>query len=182
MSGLGVFGGQFDPPHNGHLEVLRAARRQLGLDEMLVIPDRNPTHRAPSVQPADVRLRLAEAAFRGEPGVTVCPPQTGGEPEYTVHVLAGLAGPRPLHLIIGADQYAGFGSWHQPGRIRRLAHVVVAPRTGFPISDPRVTVLDMPPVDLSSTALREALERGEDVSDRIPAAAWAIIRGERLYA
>jgi nicotinate-nucleotide adenylyltransferase len=182
MSGVGVFGGQFDPPHNGHLQVLRVARRQLRLDEILVIPDRNPTHRAPSVQPAEVRLALAEAAFRHEPGVVVRPPHTGGEPEYTVHVLAALAGRGRLHLIIGADQYASFGSWHQPDRIRRLAAIVVAPRPGFPVSDPRVIVLDMPPVDLSSTDLREALERGEDVSDRIPAGAWELIRAERFYA
>lgn len=182
MSGLGVFGGQFDPPHNGHLEVLRAARRQLGLCRILVVPDRNPTHRAPSVQPAEVRLRLAEAAFRDEPGVVVRPPDTGSEPEYTVHVLARLAGGEPLWLIIGADQYASFESWHQPGRIRELARIAVAPRSGFPVSDPRVTVLDMPPVDMSSTDLRETLERGQDASDRIPAGAWQLIRRERLYA
>jgi nicotinate-nucleotide adenylyltransferase len=182
MSGRGVFGGQFDPPHDGHLQVLRAARRQLALDEILVVPDRNPTHRAPSVQPPDVRLRLAEAAFQEEPGVTVCPPHTGSEPEYTVHVLAGLAGGGPLWLIIGADQYASFESWHQPDRIRELAHIAVAPRPGYPVSDSRVTVLDMPPVDLSSTDLRDALAAGQDLSGRIPARACELIRRERLYA
>jgi nicotinate-nucleotide adenylyltransferase len=182
MSGRGVFGGQFDPPHDGHLQVLRAARRQLALDEILVVPDRNPTHRAPSVQPAEVRLRLAEAAFRDEPAVTVCPPQTGSEPEYTVHVLAQLAGNGPLWLIIGADQYASFESWHQPDRIRTLARIAVAPRAGYPVTDDRVAVLDMPPVELSSTDLRDALAAGQDVSNRIPGAALEIIRRDRLYA
>ena len=182
MSEIGFFGGQFDPPHNGHLEVVRAARRQLGLDRVLIVPDRNPTHREPSVQPEDVRLRLAVAAFGDQPDVEVLPPDTGDQPEYTANVLAGLAGVGRLHLIIGADQYAGFERWHEPDRIRALARIAVAPRPGFPVTDPRVSVLDMPPLDLSSTALREALARGEDASDRIPAGAWAIIRAEGLYA
>jgi nicotinate-nucleotide adenylyltransferase len=181
VSETGFFGGQFDPPHNGHLEVVRTARRQLDLDRMLIVPDRNPTHRGPSVQPADVRLRLAAAAFGDQPDVEVLLPDTGCRPEYTVNVLARLAGLGRLHLIIGADQYAGFERWHDPDRIRRLARIVVAPRPGFPVSDPRVHVLDMPPLDLSSTDLREALARGEDAGDRIPAAAWAIIQAEQLY-
>lgn len=177
MTEVGFFGGQFDPPHNGHLEVVRTARRQLGLDRVLIVPDRNPTHRGPSVQPEQVRLRMAAAAFAGQPDVEVLPLDTGDEPEYTVNVLAGLAGLGRLHLIIGADQYAGFERWHEPDRIRQLARIVVAPRPGFPVTDPRVRVLDMPPLDLSSTDVRQALARGEDAGDRIPAAAWAIIRG-----
>jgi len=71
MSRVGVFGGQFDPPHNGHLVVIRAAREQAGLDEVLVIPDGTPPHREASALDPGTRFRLARAAFRGEPGVTV---------------------------------------------------------------------------------------------------------------
>jgi nicotinate-nucleotide adenylyltransferase len=178
---LGVFGGQFDPPHDGHLAVVRAARDQLSLNRVLVIPDGNPPHRAPSVLPAETRLRLAEAAFAVEPRVEVRRAATGDRPEYTVHVLERLALEGELHLIIGADQYAAFESWLDPDRIRQLATLVVAPRTGYVVSDRDAEVLDMPPVDLSSTELREQLEAGEDCSGRIPAGAWRLIREQGLY-
>jgi nicotinate-nucleotide adenylyltransferase len=181
VSRVGVFGGQFDPPHNGHVAVVRAARDQLGLDRVLVIPDAAPPHRPPSVQPSDVRFRLAEAAFAGESRVAVVRPGIGDRPEYTVHVLDRLAGEGELYLIIGADQHAGFDRWREPERIRRIATIVVAPRPEYPVSDPDAIVLDMPPVDLSSTQLRECLVRGEDCSDRIPAGAWRLIQRERLY-
>jgi nicotinate-nucleotide adenylyltransferase len=180
-SRIGVFGGQFDPPHDGHLAVVRAARDQLSLDRVLVIPDGSPPHRAPSVLPAETRLRLAEAAFAGEPQVEVRAATTGDRPEYTVHVLERLAAQGALHLIIGADQYLSFASWRDPERIRELASLVVAPRTGYPVSDPAVEVLDMPPVDLSSTELRERLTAGEDVAGRIPGGAWRLIRDQGLY-
>ena len=180
-SRIGVFGGQFDPPHDGHLAVVRAARDQLSLDRVLVIPDGNPPHRAPSVLPADTRLRLAEAAFANEQRVEVRAAATGDRPEYTVHVLERLAAEGRLHLIIGADQYASFGSWRDPERIRELASLVVAPRSGYPVTDPDAEVLEMPPVDLSSTELRERLAAGEGGAGRIPLAAWQIILDEGLY-
>ena len=178
---VGVFGGQFDPPHDGHLAVVRAARDQLSLDRVLVVPDGSPPHRPPSVLPAETRLRLAEAAFAGEPRVEVQAAATGDRPEYTVHVLERLAAEGELHLIIGADQYASFGRWRNPERIRELASLVVAPRSGYPVSDQAVVVLDMPPVDLSSTELRERLAAGEDAAGRIPPAAWRLIESGHLY-
>src|SRR5690242_19971699 len=71
MSRIGVFGGQFDPPHNGHLAIVRAARDQLGLDRVLVVPSARPPHRPAPATPAEARYRLAQAAFAGEPRVEV---------------------------------------------------------------------------------------------------------------
>ena len=68
---IGVFGGEFDPPHLGHLAVVRAARDQLALDRLLVMPTGQPPHRDASPTPAEDRLRMAQLAFAGEPGVEV---------------------------------------------------------------------------------------------------------------
>ena len=68
---IGVFGGEFDPPHLGHLAVVRAARDQLALDRLLVIPTGRPPHRDASPTPGEDRLRMAQLAFAGEPGVEV---------------------------------------------------------------------------------------------------------------
>ncbi|MGN6380918.1 MAG: nicotinate-nicotinamide nucleotide adenylyltransferase [Gaiellales bacterium] len=181
MTRVGVFGGQFDPPHNGHLDVVRAARDQLDLDRVLVIPDDNPPHRPASVQPTEVRLRLAEAAFAGEPRVEVRAPATGEHPEYTVHVLERLAGEGDLYLIIGADQFARFFTWRDPDRIRELATIVVAPRSEHAVADPGVVVLDMPPVDLSSTELRACLAEDGECGSDIPDRAWRLIENGHLY-
>jgi nicotinic acid mononucleotide adenylyltransferase len=58
---------------------------------------------------------------------------------------------------------------------------VVAPRTGFRTDDPAAILLDMPPVDLASTELRQCLQDGEDCADRVPADAWRLIQGDHLY-
>ena len=179
---MGVFGGQFDPPHTGHVAAVRAARVQAELREVIVIPDGTPPHRDSSVLPAGVRYRLAYAAFRDELAVTVSQMALLPDgPVYMVDKLVRLAEGRELVLIVGADQYARFDTWHDPDRIRELAEIAVAPRTGFPMPSGAELALDMPPVDTSSTELREAIARGEDVRDRIPPAAWGIMERERLY-
>ena len=182
MSRLGVFGGQFDPPHNGHLVVIRAAREQAGLDEVLVIPDGTPPHREASALDPGTRFRLARAAFRGEPGVTVSDMGLAADgPVFMVDKLERLAPGHELFLLLGADQYAAFDRWRDPQRIRRLATLVVAPRSGYPPAGNGDLALAMPPVDCSSSELREALAGGEDVRDRVPEAVWAVIERERLY-
>jgi nicotinate-nucleotide adenylyltransferase len=119
---IGVFGGQFDPPHVGHLIVCQEARYRLALDRLLVVPAGTPAHRAPPETPAELRLRLAEAAFAGEPRTEVSRIELERPgPSYTVDTLEALAGEGELYLILGADQYATFERWREPDRIRRLA-------------------------------------------------------------
>ena len=127
---LGVFGGEFDPPHLGHLSVIRTARDQLGLDRLLVVPTGRPPHRSASETPAETRLRMAELAFSREPRVEVSRIELDrGGPSYMVDTLRGLARLGDLFLIIGADQLAVFDRWHESQAIRRLATLVVAPRS-----------------------------------------------------
>jgi nicotinate-nucleotide adenylyltransferase len=182
MSGLAVFGGQFDPPHLGHVAVARAARDQLGVD-VLVMPDGVPPHRPVSGSPFADRLALAELAFGGEPRIRVTAPAEPERAVRTVEILEGLAGSRPLHLVLGADQWAALPAWYRPERIRELATLVVAPRDGVAVdvADPSVVLLDMAPVDLSSTEVREAIAAGSDPARFVPAAVAAEIARRRLY-
>jgi len=182
MSRIGVFGGQFDPPHNGHLAIVRAARDQLDLDRVLVVPSARPPHRPAPATPAETRYRLAQAAFAGEPGVEVSRIELDRDgPGYTAETLEALAGPdRQLYLIVGADQLAAMASWHRPERVRELARVVVAARPGAPPAD-AADRLVMEPVDLSSSALRHRIGQGEDVRAMVPAAVVDAITREGLY-
>jgi nicotinate-nucleotide adenylyltransferase len=183
VSGVAVFGGQFDPPHLGHLAVARAARDQLDLD-VLVMPDGVPPHRPACGSALADRLALAELAFAGEPRIQVVPPLHPDRPVRTVEILERMAlehPPRALHLLLGADQWAALAGWSRPERIRELATLVVAPRSGVTVSDPDVIVLDMEPVDLSSTEVRDAIASGGDPSRWVPAAVAAEIGRRRLY-
>jgi nicotinate-nucleotide adenylyltransferase len=180
---VGVFGGQFDPPHNGHVAVARTAIRQLRLDRLLVVPTPRPPHRPEPETPAEVRFELARAAFAGEPGVEVSRielDRTG--PSYTADTLAALAGAdRTLYLIVGADQLAALDGWHRPDRVRELATIAVAARPGAPHVD-GVEVLVMDPVDAASSDIRERIGRGDDVSALVPRRVAAVIAREGLYA
>jgi nicotinate-nucleotide adenylyltransferase len=173
---IGVFGGQFDPPHVGHLIVCQEARYRLALDRLLVVPAGTPAHRAPPETPAELRLRLAEAAFAGEPRTEVSRIELERPgPSYTVDTLEALAGEGELYLILGADQYATFERWREPDRIRRLARLAVAPRPGAPVPDGDAIVLPSPLVDVSSSELRRRLAAGEPVRHVIPAGALALL-------
>jgi nicotinate-nucleotide adenylyltransferase len=182
MTRIGVFGGQFDPPHNGHLAVVRAARKQLGLDRVLVVPSARPPHRPAPATPAETRYRLAQAAFAGEPGVVVSRIEIDRDgPGYTAETLEALSGPdRELYLILGADQLAALASWNRPERVRELARLAVAARPGAPPADAAARLV-MEPVDVSSSALRRLIGEGADVSAMVPAAVADAIARQGLY-
>jgi nicotinic acid mononucleotide adenylyltransferase len=81
---------------------------------------------------------------------------------------------------VGAD-HADLAGWHRPERVRELATVVVAPRPGAAEPGPDVVALQMEPVDLASTAIRQAVGRGEDLGDAVPEAVASVIAAEGLY-
>ena len=178
---VGVFGGEFDPPHLGHLAVARVARDQLELERLLVMPAGLPPHRDASSRDAATRLVLCRAAFEGEPGVEVSELEVRrGGLSYTVDTLEQLAGEDHVHLIVGADQYAAFERWRDPQRIRELATLVVAPRTGFEVGDDAV-LLEMAPVELSSSDLRAAIAASRPVADRLAPQVAKLIAEQGLY-
>jgi nicotinate-nucleotide adenylyltransferase len=178
---IGVFGGEFDPPHLGHLAVVRAAREQLALDRLLVMPTGRPPHRDASPTSAEDRLQMAQLAFAGEPGVEVSRIELNRDgPSYTVDTLRGLAPLGELVLIVGADQ-CDLRGWREPGEIRRLASLAVAPRGGYGrVSGANVIELDMAPVDLSSTTVRERLAEGVG-EEAVDPAVLGLIRARGLY-
>jgi nicotinate-nucleotide adenylyltransferase len=101
-------------------------------------------------------------------------------PDYTDQTLAALEPEGRLFLIVGAD-HAELPGWRNADRIRELATLVVAPRPGLPPPGPDVVALQMEPVDLASTSIRDAICRGSELDDLVPAAVAAIIAAEGLY-
>ena len=133
----------------------------------MVVVDADPPHREASQLSAEVRGRLADAAFASLPKVRVMVLGADESP-YTVDTLRRLSGQGELFLIVGADQFATLDRWHDPTGIRRLATLVAAPRPGVEIPDGDVVELEMAPVDLSSSGVRSALATGVNVASQVP--------------
>ena len=181
---LGLFGGSFDPPHRGHLELARRAKAELGLGRLLILVSASPGHKHVET-PAGVRLRLARAAFPGEDVVL-------DEHARTIDTLRSHPEWSDPVFLIGADQFCDFLSWQEPAEVLDRTRLAVATRPGFPaerleavlsrLEHPdRVLFFEIEPTPISSRELRERLARGEDVSADLPAAVAELIRSEGLY-
>ncbi len=182
MTRIGVFGGQFDPPHNGHLAVVRAATKQLGLDRVLVVPSARPPHRPARRRPPRPATGWREAAFAGEPGVEVSRIEIDRDgPGYTAKTLEALSGPdRELYLILGADQLAALESWNRPERVRELARLAVAARPGAPRQTGRAA-RDGAGRRVLFPALRRRIGVGRRREHVVPAARRGRYRRQGLY-
>jgi nicotinate-nucleotide adenylyltransferase len=174
---VGLFGGSFDPIHRGHIEPVREARRQLGLDRVIYLPTARPPHKpGRSLAPAVSRYVMVELALLNEEGMFVSAHELMDRPAYTVETLEHFRREMPeadLHLIIGGDSFADLHHWVRWREIVGLARLVVLARPGWSLEasslhpevaalagTDRVLLLRQPPVDVSSTELRERLAAG----------------------
>jgi nicotinate-nucleotide adenylyltransferase len=176
---IGLFGGAFDPPHRGHVELVRSAKHELGLSEVIVLVSARPGHKSVET-PAEVRLELARAAF---PDDTVLLDSHA----RTIDLLREHPEWADAWFVIGADEFADFLSWKEPDEVLSRVRIAVGTRPGFPaerlqdvlggLADPeRVRLFDMEPVPAASRDLRRALVEAD-----LPPAVAEIIRRERLY-
>jgi nicotinate-nucleotide adenylyltransferase len=189
MARLGLFGGTFDPPHLGHVRAARAAVASLGLERLVVTVAADPTHREAPTAPAALRLEMAHAAFDGEDRVEVSDLELRrGGPTYTIDTVLELRREVPdldVVVVLGADAAAGLPTWHRADELASLVAVAVVPRPGGPFERPEGFFLmdvRMEPIDLSSTAVREALRRGDDPASLVPAGVVRALLTNRLYS
>ncbi|MFT4249465.1 MAG: nicotinate-nucleotide adenylyltransferase, partial [Pseudomonas sp.] len=132
------YGGTFDPVHDGHLAIARAARDELGVAVSL-IPAADPPHRAPPGADAAQRTRMLELALVGETGLVLDRRELeraahSDQPSYTIDTLAGLrdelGADVPIAWLLGADSLLSLERWHRWRELSGLAHLVVAERPG----------------------------------------------------
>lgn len=135
---IGVFGGTFDPVHNGHLRTVLDVKEALDLDEVRLIPLREAVHRDQPATPAEIRFALVQAAIGGTPGLVADGRELSrAGPSYTFDTLLALrrdfGEDLPIVLILGADAFNGFLAWHRPHDIPGLAHIAVMERAGHEV-------------------------------------------------
>jgi len=207
---IGILGGTFDPVHAAHLRIARLALDVLGLARVLWIPTGQPGYRDAPVASAAHRVAMLRLALGGDPRYAIDERELApGASGYTVDSLAALRrelGPdRPLVLLMGDDQFAKLDRWHRWKDLFIVAHIAVFTRPGgvmtpVPAIDVEVASraeraqgrwrerpagavirVEMPPLELSATALRARLASGEDVSAWLPAPVNEYITRHKLY-
>ena len=199
MIRIGIYGGTFSPPHNGHIAAAKAFMEQMWLDFLYVIPTATPPHKEMDV-PVDAahRLEMCRLAFSGVEGVYVSDMEMrrGGR-SYTVDTLRELTGEdRRLFLLCGTDMMLTLDEWREPEEIFKLSYPVYIRREKDALLDNMIVqkIADYnqkygkvvrrivtEPIELSSNLVRERLKNGEEVSHLIPESVEKYIRDNHLY-
>ncbi|HEX6788117.1 MAG TPA: nicotinate-nicotinamide nucleotide adenylyltransferase [Gaiellaceae bacterium] len=179
----GLYGGAFDPPHVGHVEVARAAKEHFRLRRLTILVSEEPGHKE-TYLPADVRLELARAAF----------PDDDVRPDAharTIDLLRAERFDEPL-FIVGADQFCDFLTWKEPDEVLELTELGVATRPGYPAGpiDAVLERLDQPervhffaiePIPVASSDIRDLAAAGAPLTGLVPDAVNALIQARGLY-
>ncbi|MFZ9399710.1 MAG: nicotinate (nicotinamide) nucleotide adenylyltransferase [Opitutales bacterium] len=190
---IGILGGTFDPPHAGHVAAAVAAQKQLGLDQVRVIPaGQAPLRMGAPVASATDRVAMCRLAFAEHPWAVVDERETlRAGTSWSVDTARELAREFPDDLrvwILGADQLARLDRWKDVVELCGLVEFAVLSRDGISTLPPaslaaviRLTVLQAPPVRISSTALREAMRRGDSPRNGLPLGVARHIDERSLY-
>ena len=189
---VGLFGGTFDPPHRAHLLVAQEALRQCGLRRVILIPNGVPPQKGDPLETGEDRFRMVQALVRGRRGLSASRVEIDREgPSYTIDTIRAMKDdcPEGLCFILGADRLLGIDTWRESRALLRSVPFIVAPRPGVslsqfvgtPYDEATLHVLDMAPVDLSSSFVREMAEQGKDIEAWVPRGVAKYVREHGLY-
>jgi nicotinate-nucleotide adenylyltransferase len=194
-STIGILGGTFNPPHRGHLALARHARAELGLERVLLMPAHSAPHKGDEGDPGPrQRLEMCRLAVGDEVGLQVCGLEIErGGPSYTVDTLRAIHESHPqaeLTFVVGADMARTLPTWREPQELVELAKLAVAEREDAGCEDvsralaplrAEVAFLGMPPVEISSSLVRERVAEGRPVEELVAKAVAEYIAEHRLY-
>src|SRR5262245_13818284 len=129
-----IFGGTFDPIHNAHLAIAKAALDRFALDYILFIPAGNPPHKSGVTRtPFEHRARMVELACLTEPRFKVSRMEEGNERSYSIYTIERLQQLHPddnIFFLIGADAFAEIETWHRWQELVRMVEFIVVTRPG----------------------------------------------------
>jgi nicotinate-nucleotide adenylyltransferase len=210
MTTVGLLGGTFDPIHNGHLDVARAARLALALDEVWLVPACCPPHRTRPVASAAHRFAMAALAVSGDPSLRISDAEMDTDgPSFTIDTLDRLEAQRPslvgsLVFITGADAFRDIRTWRRWQELLERCHFAVISRAGSPAGDlrrdlpeladrmqdspctvtpsPGIFLIEAKTADVSSTQVRQGLAAGNRLAGLLPEAVAEYAVRHGLYA
>lgn len=198
---VGIFGGSFNPIHQGHLLLAECCRESAQLDQVLFLPAAvSPLKQDRPLAAAKQRIEMIELAIGGHQPFELSTLEIDrGGISYTVDTLRTLTAQRPADewfFLLGADSIRDLPRWREPAEICRLATLLVVRRGGLPPVDYdvlssfvsverrdyfRSLEVEMPLMEISSTDLRQRIAAGRSVRYRMPRAVEEYIRQQRLY-
>ncbi len=196
---LGILGGTFDPPHNGHLHIADAVQRALQLERILFIPAKQPPHKLDEpVSPLRTRVAMLKRAVQHHPRLEISMLEARRRGvSYTVDTLRELRRELVPHaeifFIMGEDSLVNFPMWHQPQEIVKLCKLAVLQRPGYEVDldalekqvngvKKRVVMIRAPEINISSSEIRERVRRGESIRELVPPSVADYIESHHLYA
>lgn len=188
MTRTGIYGGSFNPIHNGHVSLARHLIGQGLVDEVwLVVSPQNPFKVDASLLDEQYRLSLARLAVEHEPGIEVSDVEFAlPRPSFmssTLRTLSARYPQREFSLIIGADNWVRFPQWHEARWIMEHYPIIVFPRPGYPIGalPQGVHRAATPLLDISSTHIRECIPQPGYNGEGLAPQVWEQIRAKGYY-
>ena len=186
---VAIFGGSFDPIHNGHLALADEVLSRALADEVwFMVTPQNPHKQNCTLSDEQLRLQMVQLAVDGKSGVKACDFEfVLPRPSYTLNTLTALDEAFPdkeFSLLIGADNWEKFDRWYKGDEILARYRVIVYPRgcEAEPMLPQGVTWLPAELYDISSTMIRAAIGSGEDVSHLVPLAVAGFIKEKKMYS
>lgn len=180
---LMLFGGSFDPPHNGHVLIAQNIVSQHIADQVIFIPCANHPF-AKEMSPARHRLAMLTLL----PTIIVNTYELDRkEKSYSIDTLYHFSAKHSqdtISWLIGSDQLPSFHKWHQYQEILDQFRVYVYPRTGFPFEplySNMIPLREMEEINVSSTLVRDAVRHGTDIQSYVPHQIAEYIRENALY-
>ena len=174
---IGIFGGSFNPIHNGHIALAKAFLEEENLDEVwFMVSPQNPFKVNQQLLADHLRLELVRKATADNPHFKASDYEFQlPKPSYTWNTLQHLSKDFPTSrftLLVGGDNWEAFDRWYHADDILTNYNIVVYPRHGQEVDitslPTNVSLLQTPLIDISSTDIRHRVEHGEDISGLVP--------------
>jgi nicotinate (nicotinamide) nucleotide adenylyltransferase len=182
---IGVLGGTFDPVHNAHLAMARAALEHLKLDKVLFIPTGTTRYRNPALASGEQRTEMLRLALKDNDDFSIdtreLEPGASGYTVETLQALRAELGEAEIYLLLGADQFEKLSTWHRPDEIRRLAKIAVFPRPGTQLKE-NVELIPMQPMPVSASEIRSRARNGAPLEHLVAPAVANYIAARGLYS
>jgi nicotinate-nucleotide adenylyltransferase len=185
---IGLFGGTFNPIHNGHLNLAKEAKAKLNLDKVIFIPSYIPPHKSiDGLTGAEDRIRMIELAIGDTKGFEISRYEIEKkEKSYSINTVEYFKAKYPddtkLFFLIGEDSSDGLASWKDANKLFKLCRFVAFNRPGFQGKEhPGVKKVNIEPLDISSTRIRKAVKDKKSTRALIPVAVEDYIKSKNLY-